>query len=74
MISNNTKGITCFRSKEDIQISKRYIRVWIMVSKKEGSITYFLDVDWEGCSDDQRSTSGATFYLDECLVSWLSKK
>jgi hypothetical protein len=24
--------------------------------------------------DDRRSTSGATFYLGDCLVSWLSKK
>jgi hypothetical protein len=28
---------------------------------------------WEGSIDDRRSTSGATFYLGECLVSWLSK-
>jgi hypothetical protein len=35
------------------------------------SYTY---VDWEGRSDDKRSTSGVAFYLGECLVSWLSKK
>jgi hypothetical protein len=29
---------------------------------------------WAGCIDDRRSTSGAMFYLGECLVSWLSKK
>jgi hypothetical protein len=29
---------------------------------------------WVGCIDDQRSTSGASFYLGECLVSWLRKK
>jgi hypothetical protein len=38
----STKGITCSSSKEDIQISQGYIRVWIMVSKRKGSITYFL--------------------------------
>jgi hypothetical protein len=42
MISSNTKGITCIRSEEDFQISQRNKRVWIMVSKRKGSITYFL--------------------------------
>jgi hypothetical protein len=46
-----------------------------MVSKRKGSITYFLHrCRLGGCIDDRRSTSGATFYLGECLVSWLSKK
>jgi hypothetical protein len=46
-----------------------------MVSKRKGSITYaYTDADWAGCIDDRRSTSGAVFYLGECLVSWLSKK
>jgi hypothetical protein len=34
----------------------------------------YTDADWAGCIDDRRSTSGAAFYLGECLVSWLSKK
>jgi hypothetical protein len=34
----------------------------------------YADADWEGRIDDRRSTSGATFYLGDCLVSWLSKK
>jgi hypothetical protein len=34
----------------------------------------YTDADWAGCIDDRRSTSGAVFYLGECLVSWLSKK
>jgi hypothetical protein len=41
-ISRSTKGITCISSEEDFQISQRKIRVWIMVSKKKGSITYCL--------------------------------
>jgi hypothetical protein len=41
---------------------------------KDLSLIAYTDVDWEGCIDDRRSTSGATFYLGECLVSWLSKK
>lgn len=34
----------------------------------------FTDADWAGSIDDKKSTSGATFYLGDCLVSWLSKK
>jgi hypothetical protein len=38
------------------------------------SLIAYTDVDWAGCIDDRRSTSGATFYLGESLVSWLRKK
>jgi hypothetical protein len=41
-ISSSTKGITCISSEENFQISQRNIRVWIMVSKRKGSISYFL--------------------------------
>ena len=34
----------------------------------------FTDAYWEGSIDDRKSTSGAAFYLGDCLVSWLSKK
>ena len=34
----------------------------------------YSDVDWAGCVDDRRSTSGTTFFLGGCLVSWSSKK
>jgi len=34
----------------------------------------FTDVDWAGCVDDSKSTSGATFFLGGCLLSWSSKK
>ena len=34
----------------------------------------YSDVDWAGCVDDRRSTSGTTFFLGDCLVSWSSKK
>jgi hypothetical protein len=38
---------------------------------KDLSLISYIDV---GCIDDQRSTSGATFYLGEFLVSLISKK
>jgi hypothetical protein len=34
----------------------------------------FLDVDWVGCPDDRRSTSGFVVYLGSNLVSWSSRK
>jgi hypothetical protein len=32
------------------------------------SLISYIDADWAGCIDDRRSTSGAAFYLAECLV------
>ena len=29
----------------------------------------FTDADWEGSIDDKKITSGATFYVGDCLVS-----
>ena len=34
----------------------------------------FTDAYWAGSVDDRKSTSGATFFLGNCLVSWSSKK
>jgi hypothetical protein len=41
---------------------------------KDLSLIAYTDADWAGCIDDRRISSGETFYLGECLVSWLSKK
>ncbi|XP_059077013.1 uncharacterized mitochondrial protein AtMg00810-like [Cryptomeria japonica] len=32
------------------------------------------DSDWVGCIDDHKSTSGAAFFLGDCLVAWHNKK
>ena len=37
-------------------------------------IQAFTDADWARSVDDRKSTSGTTFYLGGCLISWLSKK
>ena len=34
----------------------------------------FTDGDWVGSIDDRKKTSGETFYLEDCLVSWLIKQ
>ena len=34
----------------------------------------YSDADWAGNIDDRKSTSGACFYIGDCLVAWLSKK
>jgi hypothetical protein len=41
---------------------------------KDLSLIAYTDANWTGCIDGRRSTSGATFYLGECLVLWLRKK
>jgi hypothetical protein len=38
------------------------------------SLISYTDANWVGCIDDRRSTNGSSFYLGECLTSWLRKK
>ena len=40
----------------------------------ELNLVSYRDADWEGNIDDRKRISGATFYLGDCLISWLSKK
>ncbi|GKE02393.1 hypothetical protein Tco_1390376, partial [Tanacetum coccineum] len=37
-------------------------------------LTTFSDADHAGCVDTRKSTSGGTQFLDDKLVSWMSKK
>jgi hypothetical protein len=37
-------------------------------------LRYYTDADWEGGIDDRKSTSGGSFFLGGCFVSWLNKK
>jgi len=41
---------------------------------KDFTLIAFSDVDWVGCVDDRKSTSGGAFYLGDNLVSWHNKK
>lgn len=38
------------------------------------TLSAYIDVDWVGCVDDKKSTSGGAFFLGCRLVSWLKKK
>ena len=42
--------------------------------RNELTLLSYTDADWEGSIHDRKSTSGATLYLGDCLVSWSSKK
>ena len=46
-----------------------------MVSQRNDLVIQaYIDAYRAGSVDDWKSTSGATFYLGGCLISWLSKK
>jgi hypothetical protein len=34
----------------------------------------YTSANWKTSIDDRKSTSATTFFLGDCLVSWLSKK
>jgi hypothetical protein len=37
-------------------------------------VSVFSDVDWVGCTDDRKSTSGFAVFLEPNLISWSAKK
>ena len=47
--------------------------VWYSKDTNDVLAGYF-DVDWVGNADDRKSTSGGCFYVDNNLVSWMSKR
>jgi hypothetical protein len=34
----------------------------------------FTDVDWVGCAEDRKSTSGCCFNIGSGIISWFSRK
>ena len=40
----------------------------------ELTLIAYTDADWTSCVENRKSTSGASFYLGDFLVSWMSKK
>ena len=47
--------------------------LWYTKGNELTSVAY-TNADWVGSIDDRKSTSGATLYLGDFLVSWSSKK
>ena len=41
---------------------------------KTSLLRSFTDAYWAGSVDNRKSTSGAAFFLGDCLRPWLSKK
>jgi hypothetical protein len=37
-------------------------------------VTLVGDVDWAGCAEDMKSTSGCSFGIGSGIISWFSKK
>jgi Reverse transcriptase (RNA-dependent DNA polymerase) len=46
----------------------------LIEKNKHMRIEVYIDVDWTGCQDDRKSTSGHCAFVGENLVSWRSKK
>jgi hypothetical protein len=64
MISSSTKGITCLSGEEDFRYLKGTKEFGLWYPKgKDLSLIAYTDVDWVGCIDDQRSTSGDNVLL-----------
>ena len=62
-----------------VKIIFRYLKVTMYYGlwypkRNNFTLKVFTDVHWVGSIDDRKSTSGAAFYLGDCLVSWISKK
>ena len=57
----------------------RYIRGTVeygLVYERKGNVhlASFTDVDWEGCVEDQKSTSGCCFNIGSGVISWFNGK
>jgi hypothetical protein len=55
----------------------RYVKGTLSFSLRIGSgpvdsLTAYSDVDWAGCPDSYRSTSGYRVFLGDTLISWSS--
>lgn len=48
-------------------------RLWY-AKRREFKLKAYIDVYWEDNIDDRKSTSGAAFFLGNCLVSRVRKK
>jgi hypothetical protein len=57
----------------------RYLRGTVeygLLYERSGGVTLagFTDVDWAGCAEDRKSTSGCCFSIGSSIISWFSRK
>ena len=45
-----------------------------LYSSRDSRLDSYTDVDWGGCPDTRRSTSGYSVFLGDNLISWSSKR
>jgi hypothetical protein len=47
-----------------------------LLYEHSGGVTLagFTDVDWAGCVEDKKSTSGCCFNIGSCIISWFNRK
>lgn len=47
--------------------------MWYSFDTNSTLVRYY-DANWAGCSEDRKSTYGGSFFLDNNLIAWFSKK
>ena len=61
--------------KRIIKYVKTTVEFGVWYSKDTSDVlARYSDADWTGNADDRKSTLGDCFYVDNNLVSWMSKK
>ena len=61
------------RSKESSVNGTSNYGIWYSRDSND-CLARYSNVDWAGCVNDRKSTSGGCFYHKNNLVSWMSKK
>ena len=61
-------------SKENIEITERNIILCFVLQKEDLHLAGYTDADWGGDLDQRKLTFGCAFLLNDCAMSWSSKK
>jgi hypothetical protein len=61
--------------KRILQFLKHTIDTGLHIHRSPSTmVSAFSDADWDGCSDDRKSTGGFAVFLGPNLISWCDKK